>query len=273
MTSAGISVEDRATFASDGVVKIEGAIGPERIGALLEVAERELTTPGPWTTDNNRGSAVDRLFTSRYLWADDPVINDFVFHSGIAGLVGDLLDTTSMRIYFDHMLVKEPETIAPTPWHQDIPYWPFLGRQIASAWVALTSSKVEESSLEFVRGSHVWDKYYAPEAFGGSDPGWTADFEGEKIPDIDAARGDYDIIGFDVEPGDALIFSAWTVHGAPGNAGPNRRAAFSTRWLGDDSTWVPHPGCDPTVTQADVSVDPGSYPADDDRFPVAWVRD
>ena len=267
-----ITPTQRETFNAEGVVKVEGAIDAERVEALLEVAERELHTPGPWVTDTSPGASFDRLFTTRYLWRDDPIINDFVFHSGIAHLVGELLDVSSTRMYFDHMLVKEPGTTAPTPWHQDIPYWPFLGQKIASAWVALSTTSVEESSLEFVRGSHKWDKYYAPESFGNS-PGWTADFEGERVPDIDAARSEFDIIGFDVEPGDALVFSAWSLHGARGNSGPNWRAAFSTRWLGDDARWAPHPGCDPTVTQADVSVEPNAYPADDDRFPVAWSRD
>ncbi len=268
-----ISDQQREVFATDGVVKIPNAVGPEWIDRLLTVADRELAEPGPWVTDSNPGAVEDRLFTTRYLWRDDPTIRDFVFGSGVAGLVGDLLDATSLRFYFDHLLVKEPETSAPTPWHQDIPYWPFLGTQIASAWIALTSSSVAESSLEFVRGSHNWDAYYAPASFDPNEAGWTAEFEGKKVPDIDAARPDYDIVGFDVEPGDALIFSSWTVHGAPGNSGPNRRAAFSTRWLGDDARWAPHPGCDPTVGQEHVSVEPGSYPADDDRFPVAWSLD
>lgn len=270
-TSRVLSPEDRATFAADGVVKIEGALDPGRVEQLLTVADRELAQPGRWATDTNPGATTDRLFTTRYLWPEDPEIRDVVFNSGIAGLVGEVMGVSSTRLYFDHTLVKEPNTTAPTPWHQDIPYWPFLGRQIASAWVALSSSTVEESSLEFVRGSHAWDAYYAPESFG-NDSGWTADFEGERVPDIEAARADYDIIGFDVEPGDALVFSAWILHGARGNAGPNRRAAFSTRWLGDDASWAPHPGCDPTVTQADVSVQPGDYPADDDRFPAVWSK-
>ncbi len=267
-----ISGSTRDAFATDGVVKVEQVVDEAWVDRLLEVADRQLAEPGPWVSDTNPGAEHDRLFTTRYLWQDDPTVRDFVFTSGIAGLVGELVGSSSMRFYFDHMLVKEPVTSAPTPWHQDIPYWPFLGKQIASAWVALTSSTVAESSLEFVRGSHRWDNYYAPESFDPNDKGFTADFEGKKIPDIEAARSDYDIVGFDVEPGDALVFSSWMVHGSPGNAGPNRRAAFSTRWLGDDATWSPHPGCDPTVTQADVSVKPGAYPADDNRFPLAWSQ-
>lgn len=261
----------RRTFDADGVVKIAGAVTEARRAPLLEVVERELAAPGPWVTDSNPGAIEDRLFTTRYLWQDDPAVRAFVFESGVAGLVGELLGASSMRFYFDHLLVKEPGTTAPTPWHQDIPYWPFLGRKIGSAWVALTSATVEASSLEFIRASHRWDTYYAPEPFDAS-VGWTADFEGDRIPDIDGDRSGYDIVGFDVEPGDVLVFSAWVIHGAPGNAGGDRRVAFSTRWLGDDATWSPHPGCDPTVGQEHVSIDPGAYPDDDDRFPLVWER-
>lgn len=266
-----VSAEQRETFARDGVVRIAGGIDPAWIDRLLAVADAQLAEPGTWVTDTNPGADVDRLFTTRYLWRHEPTIRDFVFESGIAGLVGELMDASSVRFYFDHTLVKEPATAAPTPWHQDIPYWPFLGDQIASAWVALSSATVEESSLEFVSGSHRWGNYYAPESFDG-EKNWTADFEGERMPDIEAARSDYDIVGFDVEPGDVIVFSAWILHGARGNAGSKRRAALSTRWLGDDSRWAPHPGCDPTITQDDVTIQPGSHPDDDDVFPRVWSR-
>ncbi len=268
-TNVRVTDEQRARFDADGAVLIPKAIDPSWIDPLLAVAERELAEPSRWVTDSNPGQATDRLFTTRYLWPTDETIRSFALSSGIGAIVADLLGSASARLYFDHTLVKEPGTTAPTPWHQDIPYWPFLGRQIASAWVALTPATVNESSLEFVRGSHRWDAYYAPESFTDSSIEWASDFEGERVPDIDTARCDYDIIGFDVEPGDAIVFSSWILHGAPGNSGDRRRVAVSTRWLGDDAVWSPHPGSDPTVTQADVSVEPGHYPADDRRFPLA----
>ena len=111
-----------------------------------------------------------------------------------------------------------------------------------------------------------------PEVFGNkrtASNDWTGTQGGEPVPDIDANRAAYDIVGFDVEAGDAIIFSAWTLHGSPGNASrTKRRVALSTRWLGDDAIWAPHPGADPTVTQADVNIQPGSAPADNDRFPL-----
>lgn len=270
-----ISPEMKAAFDADGVVKVPGAVGDEWVDRILEHAERELEAPGPWVTDTNPGGSRDRLFTTRYRWRQEPVVRDFVFGSPIAAMAAALTGSATVRFYFDHLLVKEPRTTAPTPWHQDIGYWPFLGRQIVSAWVAATPIAVSEGSLEFVRGSHRWDAYYGPESFDGQG-GWTDDFEGEPMPDIEAARGradcPYDIVGFDAEPGDAIFFSAWIIHGAPSNRGAERRVALSTRWLGDDAVWFPHPGCDPTVTSEDTTAVPGEHPADDDRFPLVYER-
>ena len=265
--TARITPELKATFEADGVVKVSGALGEDWIEQVLEVADKQLREPGTWVSDTNPGASENRLFTTRYRWQEDPVIGGFVLDSGMAQMAAELMGSASARFYFDHLLIKEPRTANPTPWHQDIPYWPFMGKQICSSWVAMTPVTVAESSLEFVRGSHSWDAYYAPESFDGRK-GFMADFEGEKMPDVEADRASYDIVGFDVEPGDALFFSSWIIHGSPGNAGDHRRVALSTRWLGDDATWYPHPGCDPIVTDDDTTAVAGEYPADDSRFPL-----
>lgn len=265
-----VSDEQAAAFQRDGVIKIPKLVDGSHLDAIAVVADQQLEHPGDWVSDTNPGGTTDRLFTTRYLWQHNTAVHDFVFNSGVADVAGQLMGSTSARFYFDHLLVKEPHTAAPTPWHQDIPYWPFLGKQICSVWVSLTASKVEESSLEFVRGSHLWDKYYAPVNFDAAVEDWTTEFDGEACPDIEADRSNYDIVGFDVEPGDALVFSSWIVHGSPGNDGANRRVAMSTRWLGDDAIWAPHPGSDPTIAQDDVTVQPGEYPADDRLMPCVW---
>jgi len=258
------------TYISDGVVKIPGAVSDEWLSEIAVMADKELAAPGEWVTDTNPGAKTDRLFTSRYRWQTDAVINRYVHESGVAEIAATLMGSSTARLYFDHLLVKEPKTEAPTPWHQDIPYWPFLGKQICSAWLSVSEVTVAESSLEFVRGSHAWDSYFAPEAFDGST-NWTSDFKGERAPDVAGARDEFDIVGFDVEPGDAIFFSAWILHGAPGNAGNKRRTALSTRWLGDDVTWYPHPGSDPTVTDEDTNVESGQYPDDDQNFPLVYT--
>jgi ectoine hydroxylase-related dioxygenase (phytanoyl-CoA dioxygenase family) len=265
-----VTEDIKKTYISDGVVKIPGAVANEWLSEIAVMAEKELADPGEWVTDTNPGARTNRLFTSRYRWKTDSVVNRYVYESGVAQIAAALMESSTARLYFDHLLVKEPKTEAPTPWHQDIPYWPFWGKQICSAWLSMSEVTVAESSLEFVRGSHAWDSYFAPEAFDGAK-NWTTDFKGERAPDVAGARNEFDIIGFDVEPGDAIFFSAWILHGAPGNAGSKRRTALSTRWLGDDVTWYPHPGSDPTVTDEDTNLESGQYPNDERHFPLVYA--
>ena len=269
-----LSQQEIQAFRDDGVAFVPGAVEAIWVQRLLQVVDQQMAQPSHWANDANPENKQDRLFTDRYLWQQNATINAYIRESGVAALAGQAMGSSAARFYFDHLLVKEPGTSAVTPWHQDVPYWPFLGKQICSVWLALTAATVEGSAMEFVRGSHLHDKYYMPEVFGARDAhpnDWAEQGQGEPVPDIEANRGAYDIIGFDVEPGDAVVFSAWLLHGARGNKSPDkRRAALSTRWLGDDASWHPHAGADPTVNDQGVDLQPGDYPADERVFPLLW---
>ncbi|EED35835.1 phytanoyl-CoA dioxygenase [Luminiphilus syltensis NOR5-1B] len=272
-----LSDDEISSYNNAGVAFLPQVIDPEWIDRLNALVDEQLSNPGQWVNDANPGQTRDRMFTERYMWQHNPTIRDYVFNSGCAELAAQAMDSTTVRFYFDHLLVKEPETATPTPWHQDVPYWPFKGHKICSIWLALTETTVEESAMEFVRGSHAARTYYRPEVFAAREDhpnqAWTGAEGGEPVPDIEAHRDQFDIVGFDVKPGDAVIFSAWVLHGAQGNKSTDkRRAALSTRWLGDDAVWWPHPGSDPTVSQDDVNLRPGDYPADDQVFPQVWPR-
>lgn len=261
-------------YNRDGVIHISRAVDTEWVERMNAVIQAQLDNPSEWANDAHPGQKTDRLFTDRYQWRNNSEIRDYLFESGVARLVGQAMQSREVRFYFDHLLVKEPGTTTPTPWHQDVPYWPFKGKQICSLWLALTDVTVAESAMEFVRGSHLDGKYYMPELFGDREnhPGaWAIEGAGEKVPDIEAHRENFDIVGWDMKAGDAVLFTAWLLHWAPGNSSQTtRRAAISTRWLGDDAVWFPHAGADPTVTQDDVSIEPGELAHDDDRFPLVW---
>lgn len=271
MEQRKLSKEEVVSFRTNGVVKVSGAIDPSWIPELLTVADVQLTKPSKWVNDVNAGASENRLFTDRYLWRHNDVIHRFVHDSGCARLAAQAMGSNSARFYFDHLLIKKVNTPTITPWHQDAPYWPFRGKQIASIWLALTPVTVEGSGMEFIRGSHLDDVYYLPEVFGGADNKsgqWASAQQGVAVPDIDANREEYDIVSFDMAPGDALIFSAWILHGARGNSSSTQdRVALSTRWLGDDVLWDPREGVDPTVDPAQVLVDPGMPPRDNSFFP------
>ena len=91
------------------------------------------------------------------------------------------------------------------------------------------------------------------------------------MPDIQADRGAYDIVAFDMEPADCIVFHGLTVHGAPGNTSlERRRRALSTIWLGDDTTFAARPGPVRPLFEGH-GLAPGD-PSDCEYFPRVWPR-
>ena len=134
-------------------------------------------------------------------------------------------------------MVKEPGAVSPTPWHQDLNYWPVEGKQICSAWIAFDHVDRANGGMEFVAGSHEAGHRYQPFDFRQTDAVETDEFE--PLPDVDARRADLRILTWDLAPGDAVVFSALTLHGAAGNAtGDRRRRALSIRYAGDDARFT-----------------------------------
>ena len=90
----------------------------------------------------------------------------------------------------------------------------------------------------------------------------------EDIPDINGNRADFDILGWAVEPGDAIAFDYRTTHGAPANASKsNQRRAFSLRLVGDDTRFVRREGIVTSPPFPGVTLEHGDVLAGEE-FPV-----
>ena len=91
-----------------------------------------------------------------------------------------------------------------------------------------------------MRGSHLWNRKFRQQNFGALT-GHENDqvrFDGtdwEPFPDVEGQRDSFDILSWDMEPGDAVFFNARMIHGGSGNLSPGRDLkVFNTQWLGDD---------------------------------------
>ena len=257
-------------YERDGAVCVRGAVDTDMAASTLANIEALIADSNDrWTTIRDGG------FSDRHLWPTMPWMYEICAHSRLPDIAGRLMRSSETRLFFDHTFVRDAGTTQDTPWHQDRPYWPFQGRQIASVWVALTACDEDSSAVRFVRGSHAWGKVFRPMAFGKK--GGSSEFLGEnaayeEIPDIDGAPDDYEVLCWDMQPGDAIVFDAEVVHGAREiKDTAHRRAALSIRYIGDDAIWDPREGTDPIVTQDRVGVEPGKPPRNDEWFPKVWA--
>jgi len=257
-------------YERDGAVLLKAAIGPDWLKRVAAAIERDIATPGPfchsYLPENGRG----RFHGNLRIWQNDPDFRDYCFASPLPALAARFFSSAKVNLLYDQLFVKEPGTTNPTRWHSDQPYWAVKGWQIMSFWLALDPVSTETGRLEFVRGSHRWGRWFQPEQFGErvDEKVYARNPDFEPIPDIEADRAAYDIVAWDMEPGDLLAFHALTLHGAGGNHRDDvRRRGYTVRYTGDDAVYDKHPATakgldDPALKNGD--------PLDGEVFPVVW---
>ncbi len=267
------AVVDEATveaFRRDGAVVVRGLFTPDEVATVERGIERNLAAPGPMfkvaSRDDDPGSFVEDFCS----WQRIDEFREIAFESRAADVAGALMGSDVVRLFHDHVLVKEPGTRQETPWHQDQPYYNVEGAQTASMWMPV-DPVAPESTLEFLAGSHAGG-WLMPRTFMDNEAKWFPEGTLAELPDVEGRREDFDILGWALQPGDCVFFHMLTLHHAYGVPGANRRRAFSLRFLGDDAVHAPRPWR--TSPQFDGLEDelPAGAPMDHPLFPVLRVR-
>jgi len=97
----------------------------------------------------------------------------------------------------------------------------------------------------------------------------------DEIPDIDSNIENYEILSWDLKPGDIIVHHPLTLHGSSGNVSPKiRRRGLALRYIGDDVTWDDRPGTFITNNKIQEILPPLSFQKGDsltgEVFPLIW---
>ena len=228
--------EALSVFEKEGVVLLKKAINKNWRSILIDSIDKDIDEPGPFYHDYKTKSCKGKFHGSMRIWEHNEGFKKYCLKSPLPHFAAQLLNSKKINLFYDQLFVKEPECTNRIRWHNDLPYWPLRGWGVISFWVSLDKIRKENGSMEFIRGSHKWGKLFQPEHFapGVSDP-YEINPEFEKIPDIESNRDKYDIISFDMNPGDLLAFNALVVHGSGGNLSKkHRRRGYAVRYTGDN---------------------------------------
>jgi ectoine hydroxylase-related dioxygenase (phytanoyl-CoA dioxygenase family) len=227
-------VED---YAGDGAIVVRGLFSAAEIALLREGVDANIAAPSVRSIVASRPDDPGWFMEDFCNWQDNPAYRQFIEGTSIAAAAARLMRSRQVRLFHDHMLVKEPGTAQRTAWHQDQPYYNVDGRQNVSFWIPVDPVP-EDWTLEFVAGSHV-GPWLMPRTFMTAEARWFPAGSLEEIPDIEADREAHTILRWAIEPGDAVAFHMLTLHGAAGVQGTQRRRVFSVRLLGDDIVHAP----------------------------------
>ncbi len=225
------------TYQQDGVVLIKGLFA-DFVDTLRQGVEANMADPGPYASNNKKKGETGLFFDDYCNWSRIEQFQDVVQNSPAAEVAADLMQSQSVQMFHDHVLVKEPGTSMATPWHQDGPYYFVDGQQTISFWSPL--DPVSRATLRCVAGSHRWKKEVLPTRWV-SEEGFFPD-EGQYIPVPDPDAEGMNVVEYEMQPGDAVAFNFRTLHGARGNQSDSRRRAFSLRLVGDDARYVERAG-------------------------------
>ncbi|MGC3940704.1 phytanoyl-CoA dioxygenase family protein [Roseobacter sp. EG26] len=260
-----ITQEHVDTFQRDGVILIKGLFA-DHVETIRAGIERNMATPGPYAAENLKDGESGRFFDDYCNWTRFSEFEEVIRQSPVAEVAADLMKSQRVQVFHDHVLVKEPGTSKPTPWHQDGPYYFVDGVQNVSFWSPM--DQVTSASLRCVAGSHAWEKPVLPTRWLAETSFFPNEDDYMPVPDPDAEG--MEIREWEMQPGDAVAFNYATLHGARGNTSTSRRRAFSLRLVGDDARYVERPG--PTSPPFPGHNMTPAQPLRDDWFPVIYQR-
>jgi ectoine hydroxylase-related dioxygenase (phytanoyl-CoA dioxygenase family) len=290
-----ITEEEIEAFHRDGAVLLKEVLSEEWVDLLRAGVDEAIEQPDVMS------ESLGTLRVDQFPAAKASALRQIVDESPIAEIVGRAL-RSQVRFYMDQLFFKPKGLFPPTPWHQDTCYYNLDGHELIRAWVS-PDRVPRDVSLEVVRGSHLWNVTYSPlagrdpdldtharEMLAEARPGepmlgveayedWNY-FSGirdnslPKVPDIEAHRDSYDIMGWDYEPGDVILFHGHILHAAGGNiVSKMPRRAHASLWAGDDVRYLHRIGQIIPDPRDLYKHEPrsGQLLADfPDVFPVAW---
>lgn len=228
---------EAAIFQTQGVICLRSILSAQQVETLKEGIDYNLAHLSPRakvaSCPDDPGYFVEDFCT----WQDNPAYQELIFNSPLPEIAAQLMQSKTVRLYHDHLLVKEPGTVQRTPWHQDQPYYNIDGWQNCSFWIPVDPVS-RASTLEFIAGSHL-QGWMMPRSFMTQEAKWFPEGSLTELPDIEAHRQDYPVLGWEMAPGDVICFHMLTLHAAGGVEPGRRRRVFSVRYLGDDIRHAP----------------------------------
>ena len=270
-----VTNEQISRYQRDGVVLIRNLFDTHWLEVLAQGIEENLRSPSKRTSDY-----VDDPENNAHFFYDALVLGEvngydrLMMDSPMAEAVASVMGSSQAILFYISVFVRSAGTRNRTPWHQDQPSWSAVGDHACSAWLSL-DPVAKETALEFVKGSHRWDTQFQRPPF--FQFGYENDDRSKLpvFPDIESHRDDYEILAWDMEPGDCLFFHGMTTHGGSGDLPPGLgRRAVSVQWLGDDARFrLLEGGDDPRISEEllKFGIRPGD-PVACDICPVAFPR-
>jgi hypothetical protein len=245
-----VTEQMKRDFAHDGAIVVRRMFTPAQLTRLRECFDHGVANPSamagkvyPGTENEHFNEYGNPENLEVYLGA--------ITELGLGEFAAAMFGSGNVWFLGEELFIKSGGKAGRSPWHQDTAYLPATGPHLLNIWISFESIP-RQNALEIVRGSHLGTQYDGTSYDDPTDvtrPIWGSDTF-PRLPDIEADRAQdpasWDILSWDIEPGDALVFHSGTLHGgAPlGPDCPNRHTLV-LRFFGDQLFYRPFPTTEP----------------------------
>ncbi len=135
-------------FQTDSYIRLKNIFSPGAIYLLRQELQQLFNRTHK--ADSNR-----QFSNMEMMWLESDLVKAFVFSKRLGQLAADLLKVSSVRIYHDDFLCKEPGC-GRTPWHYDGHHYPIASNNVVTLWMPLQPTPKEMGPLEFAKGIETY---------------------------------------------------------------------------------------------------------------------
>ncbi len=162
-----VATEEEVSFyRENGFVEIDNVISQDELEELRMALEEVMAKPPAQSVQTSESKDLYyRVLNQRVnTWRDHGIMAKYALHERFAKLARQLTGASGIRLFHDHALLKMPGDSKPTPWHQDLPYWPMdvpegpVWSGPLSIWLALDDVDERNGCMMFVPTSHTIGK-------------------------------------------------------------------------------------------------------------------
>lgn len=254
-----VTADESARFIRDGVVCLRKIIAPGWVDLIRDGMEELRTAPSAYATVVAAGELY--LYIDQMPSLHNAKLRRVALESGAGDIAKQLVGANQLRWVYDQLFYKGSGQVAETPWHQDTAYGFLHGMDVIRLWIPVDPVP-RETTIEVVRASHLWNVEYATTTVkvleDNKDSTATSQFnyltkQAESlpaVPDIEARRASFDIVGHPVDPGDVVAFNYHILHHAGGGTNPHAKRRALAVLYADERVMLrqrPNPVPDPIV--------------------------
>ncbi|MEM7120314.1 MAG: phytanoyl-CoA dioxygenase family protein [Pseudomonadota bacterium] len=229
----------------NGGVCLRSAVALDWIDQLRDGVEEALANPSQFSKTKTRPNEMGRFVKETFVSTIRPSFQQVVVESNIAAIAATFMGRPQVRFVYDTWLAKYPGTARRTYWHQDHG----IDGQCLIVWLPLDPVP-KGSGVELLRGTHRHGACYYRGRFAdvieqaaSSGQIDMNDSGGRRLlpmSEIEDNLDDYEIMSWEMEPGDCLVLDCYVVHGGGGNFGTSPIRRYSSRWMEPEARMTPH---------------------------------